>query len=85
MPQKDNLISLDQDTIDALAEAMARRQNRMAAPVLNLDEAMHLVGKRTPSAFCRWCQAYGVTRCSQGRYSRRALEHGLNKEARARK
>lgn len=71
----------DQD-IDRLADAVAARMLRMKAPVLTSREAAAFVGKRSASAFERWCERHKVKRCDKGRYSRRALEYAMNKEAR---
>lgn len=76
------MIELADNDIDRLADAVAVRMMRMKAPVLTTGEAMVFVGKRSSSAFERWCAAHKVTRCDKGRYSRRALEMAMNKEAR---
>lgn len=68
--------------IDRLADAVATRLTRMKAPVLTASEAAAYVGKNSASAFGRWCAAHKVKPCDKGRYSRRALEMGMNKEAR---
>jgi len=68
--------------INQLAEAVAARLARLNCPVLTPEEAMVLVGKNSPSGLHRWCERYKVRPCSKGRYSRRALEMALNKEAR---
>lgn len=68
--------------LDELADKVAERMQRFAAPVLTLDEATRFVGKRSASAFYRWADELKVKPCSQGRYSRRALEMAMNKEAR---
>lgn len=77
-------MTLDAATVEALADEIVRKQARLSAPVLNVDEAMLMVGKRSPSAFGRWCQEHGVKGCGQGRYARRELQGGLNREARGR-
>lgn len=76
------MTQLAETDIDRLADAVAERMQRMQATVLTSGEAMAFVGKRSASAFERWCDLYKVKRCSKGRYSRRSLEYGLNKEAR---
>jgi len=68
--------------IEAIAEAVAQKQMRFQSPVLTTAEAIAFVGKNSASAFGRWCAAHKVKPCDKGRYSRRALEMGLNKEAR---
>jgi len=68
--------------IDKLAEAVARKQMRYNAPVLTAEEAMHYVGKKSEKAFRDWRKKLKVPMCTDGRYSRRALEMGMNKESR---
>lgn len=75
---------MNEEMIEALAEAVARKQARWNAPVLNLNEAMAYVGKRSERSFRRWCKDYKVRQCSSARWSRRALEMGMNAESRGR-
>lgn len=77
-------MNLTDEDIDRLADAIAVRMMRMKAPVLTAQEAMAFVGKRSSSTFERWCNRHKVKRCDHGRYSRRELEYGMNKEARNR-
>lgn len=77
-------MTLDAQTIDAIAEAVARKQARYKSPVLTRDEAMAYVGKASEKAFRDWRKRWRVGMCSDGRYSRRALDGGLSKEARNR-
>lgn len=77
-------MTLDAQTVEALADEIVRRQARMACPVLNVDEAMAMVGKRSSSSFNEWCKKFKVKGCGQGRYARQALQAGLNREARGR-
>lgn len=68
---------------ELIADAVVRKQMRMAAPVLNRDDAMLLAGRGSSTAFNRWCQAYGVPPQKDGRYARIVIERALNKEAKA--
>jgi hypothetical protein len=49
-------------------------------PVLGPEEARELVGKDSDSAFQRWCKTWKVKACGQGRYARRAILAGLERE-----
>lgn len=73
---------MDAATLDTLADKVADRMARYRTPVLTLSESVRYVGKKSTSAFYRWCEEQKVKPCSQGRYSRKSLDMGLNKEAR---
>jgi hypothetical protein len=77
-------MSLSTEEIDQIAEAVALKNMRYASPVLNTEEAMHYVGKDSDGAFRAWRKRWSVSMCADGRYSRRALDMGLNKESRQR-
>lgn len=77
-------MTLDDQDIDALAEAVVRKQQRYLAPVLNADEAMAYVGKDGEQSFRRWRKKWRVPMCADGRYARRELDAGMNREARNR-
>lgn len=51
--------------------------------VLSVEEACQLVNVGSPSALQRWCRAWKVKPSGKGRYSRRALTAGLEREANA--
>ena len=72
------------DQVDQIAEAVALKITRYKAPVLTREEAVAYVGKGSDRSFRRWCADYKVRPCSAGRYSRRSLEMGMNKESRGR-
>lgn len=56
-------------------------QATAARPVLSQAEAMQLVGVRSVSAFQRWAAAWKVKSAGKGRWARRALLAGLEREA----
>jgi hypothetical protein len=49
-------------------------------PVLSVAEAAELASCGSASAFHRWCAAWRVKACGQGRYARRAVVAGLERE-----
>lgn len=53
------------------------------SPVIPLADAIKFVfqGKRSSSAFYRWCREYHVRPCSAGRYAVSDLQGGLVREA----
>lgn len=75
-------MTLDSQTIDALADAVAVRMVRFKAPVLTAQEAAAYVGKGSEKAYREWRKRWRVGMCSDGRYSRRELDAGLSREAR---
>lgn len=52
-------------------------------PVLTVAEACQLVNVGSVSALQRWCATWRVKPSGKGRYSRRALTAGLEREANA--
>lgn len=75
----------DADTQTILAEVAELkklvREGFVPKPVLTLAEAMDLTNHGSGSAFGRWCSALKVKACGQGRYARRAILAGLEREA----
>ncbi len=57
------------------------REGIAPRPVLGVAEACELVGVGSDSALHRWCATWKVKACGQGRYARRALLAGLEREA----
>lgn len=57
------------------------REGLSPRPVLTTAEAMELANCGSDSAFYRWAQTWRVSNCGQGRYSRRAILLGLEREA----
>lgn len=51
------------------------------SPVVDVAGACAVVGLGSPSALGRWCQTWRVKPCGKGRYARRALLAGLQREA----
>jgi hypothetical protein len=62
-------------------EALRAFQASAARPVLGVAEAMELVGVDSDSAFYRWTSKWRVKASATGRYARRALLAGLDREA----
>lgn len=54
-----------------------------ARPVYNLRESALYVGKKSVKALDTWARQFNVPRCGSGRFARRQLELGLEREARA--
>jgi hypothetical protein len=52
-------------------------------PILTSVEAAKLANVGAGSAFSRWAQTWGVKACGKGRYARRAVMAGLEREARS--
>ena len=50
------------------------------SPVLDVEGACKLVAVGSASALSRWCQTWKVKPCGKGRYARRAILAGLNRE-----
>lgn len=50
-------------------------------PILTTAQAAALANTGEGSAFHRWCQAWRVKPCGRGRYARRAVLLGLEREA----
>jgi hypothetical protein len=50
-------------------------------PVIKLAQAIVFVGKRSDSAFYRWCKLTHVRACSAGRYAVSDLRAGMVREA----
>lgn len=71
--------------IDALAKKIADRQEAYKRPVLPLELAIQYAGKRSESAFYRWCEKWNVVPCDTGRFSRTRLDQALNQESKRRK
>ena len=51
--------------------------------VWNREITRAYIGKRSDSAFDRWCARYRVTPSGRGRYSKHRLDLGLQRESRA--
>lgn len=52
-------------------------------PILSVEEACQLVNVGSRAAFHRWCATWKVRASGHGRYPRRALLAGLEREANA--
>lgn len=78
-------MSLTEEQIERLADAIVRKQEAFRRPVLPLEMAVQYVGKRSESAFYRWADKWGVEPCDTGRFSRTTLDRALNKESKRRK
>jgi hypothetical protein len=79
------MADLDQIHAELVAlrgELMALRSAQASAlrPVLSVAEAMSLVGAESSSAFYRWTALWRVKPSATGRYARRALAAGLDRE-----
>lgn len=79
------MADLDQIHAEIVAlrgELMALRSAQASAlrPVLSVAEAMGLVGAASASAFYRWASRWRVKPSATGRYARRALTAGLDRE-----
>lgn len=78
----DAMMAIDYPT---LAREIVREQAALNAPVVNRAAAEVIVGRRGRT-FYDWLEHYyGAPRQKDGRYVRRVLEMGLNKEAAERK
>lgn len=64
-------------------QALRAAQASAARPVLGVAEARELVGADSLSAFYRWTAKWRVKPSSAGRYARRALLAGLDREVAA--
>jgi hypothetical protein len=69
-------------TLRGELQAMRAAQASAARPVLSVAEAMELVGADSLSAFYRWTKKRNVKPSASGRYARRALLAGLDREVR---
>lgn len=67
----------------ALADEIAERVLAMRIqPVWTTEQAMKIVGKKTPATFRFWVTKYAPrANCGNGRWNREKIVHGLNKEA----
>jgi hypothetical protein len=74
-------MSFTPDEIDALAAAVVRHQRAFESPILTLAEAVTYSKHESDSTFYRWCDKWQVKPVSHGRYSRRWLDRGLDREA----
>lgn len=75
---------LQDPAAEAIAQRVATLLQAVRAPVLTLTEAIAYSKHESDSAFYRWCDKWGVPRQPRlGRYSRRALDRALEKEAAA--
>jgi len=64
-------------------QALRASQASAARPVLSVAEAMELTGAESASAFYRWTAKWRVKPAAAGRYARRALLAGLDREGMA--
>jgi hypothetical protein len=79
------MADLDQIHAEIVAlrgEVVALRAAQASAlrPVLSVAEAMELVGVDSASAFYRWAARWRVVAADKGRYARRAVLAGLDRE-----
>ena len=64
-----------------MAEILALVKAPKANPsIIGRAQAISYAGKRSTSAFDRWCAKYGVKPVAHGRYSRRSLDNAIRKE-----
>jgi len=65
------------------AEILRMLQAPKAHPeIMPRAQAIAYAGKRSTSAFDRWCTRYGITACGRGRYVRKHLDRAIAEEAR---
>ncbi len=57
------------------------REGLAPHPVLTTAQAQELANCGSDSAFYRWCEAWRVKASGQGRWARRAILAGLEREA----
>ena len=71
-----------QDELAVLAQAIGNRVYAMQIkPVVTVEEAMEIVGKRSASALERWIREWAPrARCGKGRYSKEKILQGLRTE-----
>jgi hypothetical protein len=76
-------LNLTPEDIAAVADAVVARLQRAPRSdnVMTLAEACAYAKKGSPAAFYRWTKAHSVQSCGHGRYTRRALDRGLEREA----
>jgi len=73
---------MTQEEMKIIARMTAEYLEAVRAPVISRDAAMMMIGRRSSSAFNRWIERYYTAEVPRdGRYVRRLLERGLNKEA----
>lgn len=68
-------------TTPEAAEAYAATEMRLRMPTVSTRDAMMLTGRKSTSAFGRFCKEFGVTPCRRGRYRRQQLIRALEREA----
>lgn len=71
------------DLISRTAVLLDDRSVIPQRPVFNLKESARYVGKVSYKSFDAWARLFHVPRCGRGRFARRQLDLGMEREARA--
>jgi hypothetical protein len=69
------------DQAELIAQRVAELLSGLKQPILTLQEAVRYTKHGSDTSFYRWAAKWSVKAVSRGRFSRRWLDRGLEREA----